>query len=153
MKHSRVFSRNFARFRTPKSRNTDKKNAALTRPRAKVTPWVLRNARGARRPSFAWAVRRNETKFAMRSSVFSRNLARFRMPKSRDLDAKCSADSAASFADVVRVAKRTQCTPAEFYTGGAPKSTKISTLSRVFFTIFYALSNAEAAQSRCQMQR
>ena len=54
-KRSRVFARNFARFRTPKSRKL-KVNAALTRLRAFLTLCVLYSARSARQPSFASVV-------------------------------------------------------------------------------------------------
>ena len=74
-------------------------------------------------------------------------------PKSRSLGAKCSADSAASCADVVRVAQCTRCAPAEFCVGGAPKSNKICHTFARFLANFCALSNAEVAQSRCQLQR
>ena len=47
-------------------------------------------------------------------AFFSRNFSRFRMPKPRNLVAKRNADSTESYADVVRVAQRTQRTPGEF---------------------------------------
>ena len=84
-------------------------NAAVTRPGAALTSCILNSARSARsarsahRPSFACAVHQNQTKFAKRSRVFARNFARFRTPKSRKVNAKCSADSDASCSDVVRV--------------------------------------------------
>ena len=74
------------------------------------------------------------------------------MPKSHNLDAKYTTDSAASYADVVRVVQRMRCTPAEFCMGGAPKSNKICQMFVRFLAKFCALSNAEVAQSRCQMQ-
>ena len=107
-------------------------NAALTSPRTVATPCMLCNARGARQPSSACAVHRTSTKFAASPRVFSRNFARFRTPKSRNLGAKCSADSAARCADVVRVAQRTRCTPAEFCMRGAPKSNKSFHTVRAF---------------------
>ena len=64
-------------------------------------------------------------KFAIHSRDFSRNFARFRTPKSRNLGDKCSANSATNFADIRRVAQRTRCTLAEFCMGGKLKSNKI----------------------------
>ena len=120
-----AFSREILRAFERRSRAISVPNAALTRQQLSLTSGVLRNARGARWPSFSWAVRRTQTKFAMHSRVFSQNFARFRTPKSRNLGNKCSADSATTFADIRRVAQRTRCTLAEFCMGGKLKSNKI----------------------------
>ena len=93
------------------------------------------------------------TKIITSSRVFSRISPRFRTPTSRNLGANCSADSAASCADAVLVAQHTRCAPAEFCVGGAPKQNKIYHTLACFFANFCALSNAEVAQSRCQLQR
>ena len=155
---SRVFSRNFARFRTPKSRNLNAKCNADSAASCIEVHWRLpccaahaaHDTHAGR--VFACAVHRNQTKFATHSRVFSRNFARFRTLKSRNLGTNCSAGPAASCADVLRVSQLTQCTPAEFCVGAAPKSNKICPTFARFLANFCALSNAEVAQSRCQMQ-
>ena len=100
-------------------------NAALTQPTAFPTSLLLRSSRSARRPSFACGAHRIRTKFATHSRVFSRTFARFRTPYSRNLGARCSADSAESCTDAMRVAQRTRRMLAEFCERGASKSKKI----------------------------
>ena len=98
-------------------------NAALTQPIAFPT-FLLRSLRSARRPSFACGAHRIRTKFATHSRVFSRTFARFRTPYSRNLGARCSADSVESCTDAMRVAQRTRRMLAEFCERGAPTSKK-----------------------------
>ena len=81
---------------------------AVIRLRAAPMSCMLRNARGARRPSFACALHRNRTKFAA-GFAFSREFSR-------------SSDSSESCADVVNVASASL---AEFNLRVAPKSSKI----------------------------
>ena len=114
--HVRAFSREFLRAFERRSRAISVPTAAQTRPRAALTPCVLRSTHIARLPSFAWAMRRKSNKFC---HTFARFLTNF-CAKSRNLGANCSADSAASRADTVRVALHTRCSLAEFCVGGAP---------------------------------
>ena len=134
--HVRAFSRESLRAFERQSRAISVPHTALTRPRAALTSCALHSARGARRPSVAWTVR-----------IFSRNFARFRTPKSQsqNLGANCRTDWAASCTYIIRVAQRTQCSPAE--SGGAPKSHKF--LIRQQFARFLAKVCALSNPERC----
>ena len=129
------------------------KNSAITLTTTASTLCVFCNAQRACQQTFTCAVHQNRTKFATNSRAFSRNCAQFRTPTSRNLAAKRSADSAKSCADVVRVAQRTRCTPAELYMRGASKSNKICNKFARFLAKFYIISNPDVAQSRRQPQR
>ena len=125
-------------------------NAAMSRPRAALTPCVLCSARSARQAS---PVHRNRTKFATRSRVFSRKFARFRIHDSKIFGAKCITDSAQSFCDVMIVAQPTQRTPAEFCVRGTQNLHQICNTSPRFLAKLCSISNVLIAKCQCQVQR
>ena len=86
--------------------------------------------------------------------MFARFFANFYAPSNAKVESNFRSDSALSFADVLRVAQHMQCATAEFCVSDAPKTkqnlphVRALKISREFC----ALSNAEIAKYRCQMQ-